>query len=150
MTLPFSIAAGNPACWSSPTIGPGLKLVVPAGHDDVVGRELPASGGGGGAGLQELLVEGERVPFRREEGGLVLNLFEEGLERLPLLGRALERVPDGGVGRHHDRSVAPTELAPHPLQGGSGDTADSDQGRHRPSQDLGREGLDPGDLLRGY
>ncbi len=146
-TFPFSIAAGNPACCSSPTIGPGLKLVVPAGTTMSAGRELAAPGGGRGAGLEELLIQGERVPLRGEDRGLVLDLVEQGGERRPLLHGPFERVPDGAVLGDHDRLVPRPQVAPHVLQRGRGNSPDADERGHRASEDGLGELLDMGELF---
>ena len=67
LTLPASIAAGIPACWSSPTIGPGLKLVGPFPTTMSSGAFSPAFAAIFVLVFSSALIQPERVVVREDQ-----------------------------------------------------------------------------------
>ena len=141
-TLPFSIAAGKPACWSSPTIGPGLKLVVPRGDHDVLGRDLAAPRGGRRPRPDELADTAMNGFPSADETAVWSSTWSrsgrrEGRSSAAAFSRACRSAL---LGATTIGWLALAQLAAHRLQRRGGDAPDADEGGHRLAPGAARRG----------
>src|SRR5208282_6033158 len=148
--LPFLDRRGETGVLELSDDGARLEARGPGGHENVRRSDLPSPSGSRRAGLEELLVERERVPFGRKDRRWVLDLVQERPELGPRGGRLLDRVSNGAVGADGNWMLPVSQLPAHRLEGGGGHSSDPDDRDHRLRNNLGCDRIDASDLLGRY